>query len=98
MRKAAADGDLSELKLRLSVSNLVPDEDEVAFKLNGTEICAKSTEPNPEEPSVLMMEFELEAPPLDEGENIVEALLTKGTSDATDPVELVGIELWVRYK
>jgi len=88
VQKAIADGVLKELTLRLSMANALSEEDKITFKLNGEALKY----PRWKGKSV---EFDVTAPPLEQGKNAIEAVFGKHT---LCEVKLTGVELWVRYK
>ena len=90
----SADEALAELKLRLSLKNFVYEQDVVAFRLNGKTLSS----PQRTETEGNLCHMEFIEPPLTRNRNIIEMVLGRRQSGLTGSVELVGTELWVRYK
>jgi len=104
VQQAALDESLVELSLQLSLSNFTPEQDEVTFNVNGRTLGSPLR--TNREGEVCRLEFTLYTrytdvrrdPPLSQGRNTIEATLRRRGQGARGPVELVGLELWVRYQ
>ncbi len=121
VQEAASEGALSELRLRLSLTNFDPNRDEVTVRVNGRELRRPrpvSTE-NPWaqrgkaggewsgiEDRVRCLDFPLFnimsdisiEPNVTKGENSIDLNLGPRVSGFTGPVDLVGLELFIRYQ
>ena len=113
VRKAAAEGDLKEIRLRLSLTDFDPYQDGINVKLNGKEM-RNSTPVRPDLPRdwdglaerIHGLEFLVFTrftdlviePNLAVGENRVDVELGPRTSGMTGPVDLIGLELFIRYQ
>ena len=113
VKKAAADSSLKEIRLRLSLTDFDPHQDELSVKLNDNEL-RNPTQVRPDRPRewdglverIRGMEYLvftvftdlLVEPNLTLGENPVELTLGPRASGMTGPVDLVGLELFIRYQ
>lgn len=113
VKNTASDGSLKEIRLRLSLTDFDPYQDEVSVKLNSSEV-RNPTPVSPDPPGqwkgmperIYGLEFLLFTlftdllvePNLTLGENPIEVTLGKRTSGKTGPVDLVGVELFIRYQ
>lgn len=90
LKTARATGKLVETTLHLKLGNLTPNKDRLKVKLNGTPL----NDPKWDESNV---SFNVSSVPLALHENSVVVYLERIEPNAKNPVELVGLELWVRY-
>jgi hypothetical protein len=95
LESAARDNVLREVKLKLKVENLCPEEDEVEFKLNGAPLGDSGLV---DEIQYCQFEFALDGPPLRRGENELEAILRKRNPRIRDNPVLSDVELFIRYR
>jgi len=117
--QAADEDSLSELNLRLSLTNFDPSQDELAVTLNGhhlkNPLTVQSEDPFAHrrgrewqgiEGSICSLQFKVFTlyadirmePTVTKGENRVGLTLGARASGLTEPVDLVGLELFIRYQ
>ena len=92
---AVRDKALDEATLKLRLNNFSHESDKLKFRLNG--------EPLPE-PTVehryadCCFEFKLQGPPLQQGDNKLELILTQRNPRIKGPLVLNDVELLIKYK
>jgi len=103
VQRAADEGPLSEIRMQVSLRHFDPRHDEADFRINHRRIVGRFKQYAEE---VGVLEFVLftrytdvpVAPPVVVGQNTLEVTLGPQRSTAERPVEIVGVQTWVRYE
>ena len=104
VQQAALDDTLLTLDVHLSLSHFDPEEDEVSVKLNGRRLKRPRKIERMETSAVLQFPVYTvitdvrRAPPVSQGNNSVEVTLTRRSPYAHRPVDVVRLELFIRYR
>ena len=95
--QAASDsGRLAQLELQIDVTGPVS-EDELSFQINDTPLTGGEFVRHDDQQG-WTIRYELDAMLLKKGENVLEASLKEAANAAAVPVQLTGLQLWVKYK